>query len=169
MRENENRQMVRQLLEGALSGDTEVVRSLVADAELADRIQAASDESRRLLPDQSFVIESMLAEGDHVSVQWVISGTYVSGIPGVFGPKRVELHGSYVATVQRGQVTALVQYSDQLDLLAQLGSRAIFFTALRTLFRKLVRRQDRQPQLSGRVSSQSGQTARATSPELVNL
>ncbi len=173
MSASENKRILGRVIEAALQDDGAVLTALVADPELAECIRAASQESRRLLPDQKFTIESVIAEGDFVSVQWTIAGTYMRGIPGVFGPKRVTVHGSYLATVERGRVLAMTQYSDQLDLLAQLGSRAIFFTAVRTLFRRLVRREAGSHRHSGGImkpqaAPQPPQSA-AGAAELVNL
>ena len=168
MSASENRRIVRSLIEAALEDDVPKIDALVSDPVLADCIREASRESRRLLPEQKFVIESMIAEGDQVAVQWIITGTYLKGIPGVLGPKRLEVHGSYVATVERGRVSSLTQYSDQLDLLAQLGSRAIFFTAFRTLFRRLTRRDGRQREVGKMTPQGSGQSPQP-SAELVNL
>jgi predicted ester cyclase len=78
-------------------------------------------------PDIHFEVVHVLAEGDHVLIQWTGSGTHAERLATVTGEtipptrRRVRLSGAELTEVKDGKIVREWSYWDQLSLLAQLG------------------------------------------------
>jgi predicted ester cyclase len=78
-------------------------------------------------PDIRFEVLGVLAEGDHVLVQWTASGTHTERLATVTGEtipptrRRARVSGAMLAEARDGKMVRGWFYWDQLALLAQLG------------------------------------------------
>ena len=78
-------------------------------------------------PDLHFEVLSVLAEGDHVLIQWRANGTHAERLATMTGqtipPTRrsMTVSGAALAEVRDGKIVREWSYWDQLSLLAQLG------------------------------------------------
>jgi steroid delta-isomerase-like uncharacterized protein len=78
-------------------------------------------------PDIHFEVLSVLAEGDHVLIQWRANGTHAERLATMTGqtipPTRrsMTVSGAALAEVRDGKIVREWSYWDQLSLLAQLG------------------------------------------------
>jgi steroid delta-isomerase-like uncharacterized protein len=78
-------------------------------------------------PDIHFEVLHVLAEGDHVLIHWMASGTHAERLATVTGEtipptrRRVRVSGALLIEVRDGKIVRDWSYWDQLSLLAQLG------------------------------------------------
>jgi predicted ester cyclase len=79
------------------------------------------------LPNIHFEVLHVLAEGDHVLIHWVASGTHDERLATVTGEtipptqRSVRVWGALLIEVRDGKIVRDWSYWDQLTLLAQLG------------------------------------------------
>jgi steroid delta-isomerase-like uncharacterized protein len=79
------------------------------------------------LPDIHFEVLHVLAEGDHVLIHWMASGTHDERLATVTGEtipptqRSVRVSGALLIEVRDGKIVREWSYWDQLSLLAQLG------------------------------------------------
>jgi predicted ester cyclase len=79
------------------------------------------------LPVIHFQVLHVLAEGDHVLIHWMGSGTHSERLATVTGEtipptrRRVRVSGALLTEVREGRIVRQWGYWDQLSLLAQLG------------------------------------------------
>src|SRR5918993_453189 len=79
------------------------------------------------LPDIHFEVLHVLAEGDHVLIHRMASGTHAERLATVTGQtipptrRRVRVSGALLVEVRDGKIVRDWSYWDQLSLLAQLG------------------------------------------------
>ena len=79
------------------------------------------------LPDIHLEVLHVLAEGDHVLIHWMASGTHAERLATVTGEiipptrRRVRVSGALLTEVRDGKIVREWTYWDQLSLLAQLG------------------------------------------------
>jgi predicted ester cyclase len=79
------------------------------------------------LPDIHFEVLHVLAEGDHVLINWTGSGTHAERLATLTGEtipptrRRVRVSGALLTEVRDGKIVRQWGYWDQLSLLAQLG------------------------------------------------
>lgn len=140
MSDTANKQVVeRILLEVWSRGDTSSAADLVADnytlfhdpgdpweGQTLDR--AAYIErvslSRAPFPDQSFSIQTMLAERDEVAVTWLWAGTHRGDIAGIPATNRlIKMSGATVYSFDGAHTTGHWQISDRLSVFQQLTAR----------------------------------------------
>jgi steroid delta-isomerase-like uncharacterized protein len=75
------------------------------------------------LPDTSFTVEDMLAEGDKVVTRWTARGTH-HGETEDFGPptgRQVEVEGITIHRLEGGKIVEEWERYDNLSFLQQLG------------------------------------------------
>ena len=78
-------------------------------------------------PDIHFEVLHVLAEGDHVLIHWMASGTHAERLATVTGEtipptqRSVRVSGALLIEVRDGKIVRDWSYWDQLSLLAQLG------------------------------------------------
>src|ERR687896_2262513 len=79
------------------------------------------------LPDIHFEVLHVLAEGDHVLIHWMASGTHAERLATVTGEtipptqRSVRVSGALLVEVRDDKIVRDWSYRDQLSLLAQLG------------------------------------------------
>jgi steroid delta-isomerase-like uncharacterized protein len=79
------------------------------------------------LPNIHFEVLHVLAEGDHVLIHWMASGTHAERLATVTGEtipptrRRVRVSGALLTELRDGKIVREWTYWDQLSLLAQLG------------------------------------------------
>src|ERR671911_2306823 len=79
------------------------------------------------LPDIHFEVLHVLAEGDHVLIHWMATGTHAERLATVTGEtipptrRRMRVSGALLTEVRDGKIVRLWGYFDQLSILAQLG------------------------------------------------
>ena len=135
----ENKAIMRRMLEAFNTGDTSVVKELLG-SKIKDRSQALGLEptirnspvvrrvqteimrEKQAFPDQKFTEVSLVAEGDRVVLHWQMTGTHRGDFIGHAGTgKKVKTFGTEFVRISRGKI---VEHDDDpfhiLDLLWQL-------------------------------------------------
>jgi steroid delta-isomerase-like uncharacterized protein len=133
MADDERKQLVRRLLEDALSGarpgtaDEVVAPSFRAHAPAARDIAGAGglNEYATMLragfPDLQITVDEVFGDGDRLAAEFTVRGTQRGKFRGVPATKRrIELPANAFANVTDGQVTELWAEWDQKLLLEQL-------------------------------------------------
>lgn len=79
-------------------------------------------QSRAPFPDQRFIIQEMLAEGDKVACAWHWTGTHLSDMPGSpASGKSVAISGLTIYFFDNGRITGHWQITDRLGVYQQLS------------------------------------------------
>jgi predicted ester cyclase len=79
------------------------------------------------LPNIHFEVLHVLAEGDHVPIHWMASGTHDERLATVTGEtipptrRRARVSGAMLTEVRDGKIVGEWSYWDQISLVAQLG------------------------------------------------
>lgn len=134
MNSAENKALVRQFFDQVFNaGDVaSIERFCKPGSMLAGGIAGQIRTMRTGFPDNQFIIEEMLAEGDQVAVQVAVRGTHtgpLAGLPG-FGRLEVPLQPTgqtvttsamYIFKLSEGKIVSFAVELDQLALLRQLG------------------------------------------------
>ena len=78
---------------------------------------------RNAFPDQQWVMEDLLAEGDKAVLVWTLRGTHQGELSGVApSGKEVVVTGISVSRIADGKLAEIWVQSDTLGLLQQLGA-----------------------------------------------
>jgi steroid delta-isomerase-like uncharacterized protein len=138
MSAEENKKIVLSLFEALNARDLSLWSQHLADNYIAEHpgVSVPLDKTRSTGYNQRFVtafpdihleVLHVLAEGDHVLIHWMGSGTHTERLATLTGetipPTRrtVSLSGALLFEVREGKVLRVWDYWDQLSLLAQLG------------------------------------------------
>jgi steroid delta-isomerase-like uncharacterized protein len=79
-------------------------------------------QSRAPFPDQRFIVQEMVAEGDKVACAWHWTGTHLGDMPGFpASGKSVAISGLTIYTFASGRLTGHWQVSDRLGVYQQLS------------------------------------------------
>ena len=123
MTEDENKALVRRLIEEAINAqDIDVVDEL-ADGELAAAAKRWIGPFRASFPDFTMKVVSLIAEGDVVVGHFQCSGTQRgewNGIPPT-GRRFQDIDEIYIFRVSDRRLTSFVAVEDNLTRLRQLG------------------------------------------------
>jgi steroid delta-isomerase-like uncharacterized protein len=77
--------------------------------------------SREPFPDQKFLIQSLLAEGDFVAMTWLWTATHEGDIPGFPATgKTIEMSGATLYYFEEGLLSGHWQVTDRLGVYQQL-------------------------------------------------
>jgi steroid delta-isomerase-like uncharacterized protein len=131
MTANENRDIVRRVVDAGNAGDVAAFRALFAD-DFVHHDPAIRDLSGFLqflgavhagVPDGHTAIEDMVAEGNRVSKRWTLRGTQTGALLGIPPTnKQVALQGISIYRIEGGLVKEIWWVTDTLGLLQQLGA-----------------------------------------------
>ena len=130
----DNKALVRRLLEESFnSGNSAVADELVA-ADFVDHnplpglpptaegFKQSFAVIRAAMPDMTYTIEDVIAEGDKVVVRWTTSGTNTGEMLGMPATgKKATVTGIDIFRVQDGKLAEFWLSWDQLGMLQQLG------------------------------------------------
>jgi steroid delta-isomerase-like uncharacterized protein len=136
--EVENKQIALSLFEALNARDLSLWSQHLAEDYIAEHpgVSVPLNKTRSMgynqrfvtaFPDIYFEVLHVLAEGDHVLIHWMASGTHSERLATVTGetipPTRrtVSLSGTELSEVKDGKIVREWSYWDQLSLLAQLG------------------------------------------------
>ena len=79
-------------------------------------------QSRTPFPDQQFIIQEMLAEGDKVACAWQWTGTHLADMPGFpASGKSVAISGLTIYSFDNGRIAGHWQVTDRLGVYQQLS------------------------------------------------
>ncbi|MFN8483805.1 MAG: ester cyclase [Anaerolineae bacterium] len=130
----ENKELVRQLLEDDISQGNEVVAERIIAADFFDHTNPPGMQHgleghkaivrlfRAAFPDQWWHIEDLIAEGDKVVARTTMRGTHTGdffGIPPT--GRRVELPGVHIMRIANGRIAEHWGSNDDLGMMRQLG------------------------------------------------
>lgn len=80
--------------------------------------------SRAPFPDQSFSIQTLLAERNEVAVTWLWTGTHRGDIAGIAATNRlIKMSGATVYSFEGAQTSGHWQMTDRLSVFQQLTAR----------------------------------------------
>ncbi|MGA7731886.1 MAG: ester cyclase [Chloroflexia bacterium] len=135
-----NKKIVRRMLEAFNTGDTKVVEELIAPnirdvanlhgfeeherrMPVPQRVQTEIMLGKQAFPDKKFKVESIIAEGDTVILRWSMTGTHTGTLFGRKATgKKVKVSGTEIVRIKDGKI---VEHDDDgvhtLQLLQQLG------------------------------------------------
>jgi predicted ester cyclase len=120
---DENKQLVRRLVQEAINaGNVDVVDEL-ADGELAQAARRWIGPFRTSFPDFTMEIIDVIAEGDKVVGHFRCSGTHLGEWNGIepTGKRFHDIDEIYIFRVQNGALTSFDAVEDNLSRLRQLG------------------------------------------------
>jgi predicted ester cyclase len=123
VRTEENKELVRRLVEDAINaGDLDAVDQLV-DGELAAAAKRWIGPFRASFPDFTMRIVDLIAEGDAVVGYFQCSGTHRGEWNGIqpTGKRFQDVDEIYIFRVRDGKLTGFVAVEDNLSRLRQLG------------------------------------------------
>ncbi len=130
----ENKELVRQLLEDDISQGNEAVAERIIATDFFDHtnppgMQHGLDGHKAIVrlfraafPDQWWHIEDLIAEGDKVVARTTMRGTHTGdffGIPPT--GRRVELPGVHIMRIANGRIAEHWGSNDDLGMMRQLG------------------------------------------------
>jgi steroid delta-isomerase-like uncharacterized protein len=131
MSTEENKAIVRRVVDAGNAGDVPAFRALFADG-FVHHDPAIRDLSGFLhflgaihagVPDGHTTIEDMVAEGNRVSKRWTLRGTQAGALLGIPPTnKQVALQGTSIYRIEGGLVKEIWWVTDTLGLLQQLGA-----------------------------------------------
>jgi C-1 hydroxylase len=138
MSAGENKEIALSLFEALNARDLSLWAQHLADDYLAEHpgVSVLLNKPRSMgynqrfvtaFPDLHFEVLSVLAEGDHVLIHWMASGTHDERLATVTGEtipptrRRATVSGAMITKVRDGKIVREWSYWDQLSLLAQLG------------------------------------------------
>ena len=126
-----NKAIVRRFQEELWKGNFAVLDEYVPEGvwltpEGREALKAGKLAAMRLMPDLTFTIEEMIAEGDTVVFRWTLAGTHVNDIPTPLGVakatgKKVVHRGFSLHHLKDGKIIDDLYGSNLLDYYAQLG------------------------------------------------
>ena len=124
---------VKDLLAAWTSHDVEKILSFYTDDCILENLaiskvlngkeplRAYIEESITVLPDFRIEAKSCFASGDHVCIQWIMSGTE-GNLPGMpFPDKNYSVQGVAVIEMKEGKAKRKTEYYDSATLMRQLG------------------------------------------------
>lgn len=127
-----NKDVVRQYLGAWEKGDTDTLKSLLAQ-DAVTHVNAghdspslqfepfACDTWNTSFPDTKLTIEKLVAEGDSVSAYWVIDATHTADFMNIPATnKKVKLGGLEINRVKDGKIVEIWRISDTITLMEQL-------------------------------------------------
>lgn len=130
----ENKELVRQLLEDDISQGNEAVADRIIAADFFDHTNPPGMQSgldghkaivrlfRAAFPDQWWHIEDLIAEGDRAVARTTMRGTHLGdffGIPPT--GRRVEMSGVHILRIANGRIAEHWGSNDDLGMMRQLG------------------------------------------------
>ena len=130
----ENKELVRQLLEDDISQGNEAVAERIIATDFFDHTNPPGMQHgldghkanvrlfRAAFPDQWWHIEDLIAEGDKVVARTTMRGTHTGdffGIPPT--GRRVELPGVHIMRIANGRIAEHWGSNDDLGMMRQLG------------------------------------------------
>lgn len=128
---DENKAVVRRVVDAGNAGDMTTFQALFADG-FVHHDPAVRDLSGFMqflgavhhgVPDGQTTIEDMVAEGDQVAKRWTLRGTQTGELLGVPPTnKPIALQGISMYRIEGGRVTDIWWVTDALGLLQQLGA-----------------------------------------------
>lgn len=128
---DENKDLVRRVVDAGNAGDIATFRSLFADNFVhhdpdigtLDGFLSFLGAMHAAIPDGHTTIDDMVAEGDEVAKRWTLRGTQSGELFGVppTGAK-VALQGMSTYRIDGGKVTDIWWITDRLGLLQQIGA-----------------------------------------------
>jgi steroid delta-isomerase-like uncharacterized protein len=138
MSAEENKELVLSLFEALNARDLRMWSGHLAEDYIAEHpgVSVPLDKTRSTGYSQRFVtafpdihleVLHVLAEGDHVLIHWMGSGTHSERLVTLTGEtippsqRTVSLAGALLFEVREGKIVRVWDYWDQLSLLAQLG------------------------------------------------
>jgi steroid delta-isomerase-like uncharacterized protein len=76
----------------------------------------------KIFPDFKYDIESFFFSGDHVCMEFVMSGTYMGDIPGLppANGKSFSLRAAHICELRGGKAMRVTDYYDKVSLMQQL-------------------------------------------------
>jgi steroid delta-isomerase-like uncharacterized protein len=138
MSEEENKQIALTVIEALNARDLSLWSQLLAQDYTAEHpgVSVPLNKTKSVgyyqrfvtaFPDIHFEVLHVLAEGDHVLIHWMASGTHAERLATVTGEtipptqRSVRVSGALLIEVRDGKIVRDWSYWDQLSLLAQLG------------------------------------------------
>jgi steroid delta-isomerase-like uncharacterized protein len=130
----ENKRIMRRALDIWNSGDLSALDDIIAPGivmHLRGRADVTGLEAyrsynvtlREAIPDQQWVLEDLLAEGDKAVLVWTLRGTHQGQLSGVAPTGRqVAVTGISVYRIADGKLAEIWVQSDTLGLLQQIGA-----------------------------------------------
>jgi steroid delta-isomerase-like uncharacterized protein len=131
MSAEENKDLVRRVVDAGNKGDVSTFRGLFADNFVhhdpaigtLDNFLGFLGSMHAGIPDGYTTIEDMVAEGDEVAKRWTLRGTHSGELFGVPATgKEVSLPGMSIYRISGGKVTDIWWNTDSLGLLQQIGA-----------------------------------------------
>lgn len=134
MSTEENKALVRRLLDVWETGDVDLIDELLAPDYVnhspaspeqptdPEGLKGAVSMFRSAIPDLKMVVEDIIAEGDKVVLRYTLQGTHegeLFGIPPT--GKRLSVKGIAVERVSDGQIREHWRVTDELGMMQQLG------------------------------------------------
>jgi predicted ester cyclase len=122
----ENKRLVRRLVDEAIAGRNPDVVDEIATGEFARAAKRWVSPFRSAFPDFEMEVVELIAEGDAVVAHFRCSGTHRGEWLGVPATGR-RFHGVdeiYIFRVENGKLSAAVGVEDNLTRMRQLGIRA---------------------------------------------
>ncbi len=126
-----NKAIVRRFQEELWKGNFDVLDEYVPEGvwltrEGREALKEGKRAALRAMPDLTFTIDEMIAEGDTVVFRWTIAGTHVNDIPTPFGTakatgKKVAHRGFSLHHLKDGMIIDDLFGSNVMDYYAQLG------------------------------------------------
>jgi steroid delta-isomerase-like uncharacterized protein len=130
----ENKAVVRRALDIWNSGDLAALDEVAApgvvmhlrgrsDVVGLDAYRGYNAALRTAFPDQEWLLDDLLGEGDKAALMWTLRGTHRGELSGV-GPtgKQVTVTGISVYRIADGKLAEIWVQSDTLGLLQQIGA-----------------------------------------------
>ena len=126
-----NKQTVRKLYEEYINRERrELLPELVSadfigpDGRRGPAVFAATiDALRRGVPDITFELQDVIAEGDRVAIRWTWSGTHKGALNGLpASNRRVKNDGIAIYDLRDGKVSRAWLQTDRLGFLQQIGA-----------------------------------------------
>jgi steroid delta-isomerase-like uncharacterized protein len=131
MSPDENKDLVRRVVDAGNAGDIATFRSLFADNFVhhdptigtLDGFLSFLGTMHVAIPDGHTTIEDMVAQGDEVAKRWTLRGTHTGELFGVPPTgATVTLQGMSTYRIDGGKVTDIWWVTDRLGLLQQIGA-----------------------------------------------
>ncbi len=127
MSTDENKTLVRRLIEEVWNTSTYSELETLAAPSFAESTRQMNQSIRSALPDHTNTIEDMIAEGDKVVVRWTLRGMHQGVLQSAVGPipptgKQVTVTGIHIFRIADGKIVERWAETDMLDALQQLGA-----------------------------------------------
>jgi predicted ester cyclase len=127
MSTDENKTLVRRLIEEVWNTSTYSELETLAAPSFAESTRQTNQSIRSAFPDHANTIEDIIAEGDKVVVRWTLRGMHQGVLQSPLGPipptgKQVTVTGIHIFRIADGKIAERWAETDMLDALQQLGA-----------------------------------------------